>query len=44
NREAAKTYLNKPLWNRMSLANIANMGRFSSDETIKGYAREIWGV
>jgi starch phosphorylase len=42
--EAASTYLDKDKWNRMSLANIANMGRFSSDETIKGYAKEIWGV
>jgi len=42
--EAAKTYQNKAVWNAMSLANIAAMGRFSSDETIKGYAREIWKV
>ncbi|MDP3115007.1 MAG: glycogen/starch/alpha-glucan phosphorylase [Candidatus Cloacimonadaceae bacterium] len=39
-----KAYLNRTLWNKMSLANIANMGRFSSDETIKRYATEIWGV
>ncbi|PKN71992.1 MAG: glycogen phosphorylase [Candidatus Cloacimonetes bacterium HGW-Cloacimonetes-3] len=42
--EAAAAYQDKTKWNRMSLANIANMGRFSSDETIKGYAKEIWGV
>jgi len=41
---AVKTYQDKPTWNAMALANIAAMGRFSSDETIKGYAREIWGV
>ncbi|MDD3235715.1 MAG: glycogen/starch/alpha-glucan phosphorylase [Candidatus Cloacimonetes bacterium] len=44
NNEASKTYLDKQKWNKMSLANIANMGRFSSDETIKAYAKEIWGV
>jgi starch phosphorylase len=37
-------YADRDQWNRMSLANIANMGRFSSDETIKRYAKEIWGV
>jgi len=38
------TYQDREGWNRMSLANIASMGRFSSDETIKRYAKEIWGV
>jgi len=42
--EVVQAYQNREKWNRMSLHNIANMGRFSSDETIKGYAREIWGV
>lgn len=42
--EAAKTYQDKAVWNAMSVANIAAMGRFSSDETIKGYAKEIWKV
>jgi starch phosphorylase len=44
NNEVAKTYQDRTKWNQMSLANIANMGRFSSDETIKGYARNIWEV
>jgi starch phosphorylase len=42
--EAVMTYQDKPKWNEMSLANIAAMGSFSSDETIKAYAKEIWGV
>src|SRR5262249_9749013 len=29
-------------WTRMSILNVANMGRFSSDNTIAGYARDIW--
>ena len=31
-------------WQAMSLANIARMGGFSSDETIRRYAEEIWSV
>jgi glycogen phosphorylase len=31
-------------WTRMSILNVARMGRFSSDATIKAYAKEIWGV
>ncbi|MEN6444957.1 MAG: glycogen/starch/alpha-glucan phosphorylase [Candidatus Cloacimonas sp.] len=44
NQEATNTYQDKQKWNRMSLANIANMGIFSSDETIKSYAKDIWGI
>jgi starch phosphorylase len=31
-------------WTRMSILNVARMGKFSTDRTIKQYAREIWGV
>jgi starch phosphorylase len=31
-------------WTRKSLYNVARMGRFSSDATIRGYAKQIWGV
>jgi starch phosphorylase len=31
-------------WTRRAVINIANMGRFSSDETIHRYAETIWGV
>ncbi len=27
-----------------SILNVANMGHFSSDRTILGYARDVWGV
>lgn len=42
--EVMKTYRNRKKWSRMSILNVARMGRFSSDRTIQGYAREIWGV
>jgi len=41
---AEKCYPDRRLWNRKSAANIANMGAFSSDVTIKAYAKDIWGV
>jgi starch phosphorylase len=31
-------------WRRAAIRNIAGMSWFSSDRTIKGYARDIWGI
>uniref|UniRef100_A0A670HLJ6 Alpha-1,4 glucan phosphorylase n=1 Tax=Podarcis muralis TaxID=64176 RepID=A0A670HLJ6_PODMU len=31
-------------WTKMVIRNIAASGKFSSDRTIKEYARDIWGV
>ncbi len=31
-------------WTRKAILNVANMGKFSSDRTIKEYAEEIWEV
>jgi starch phosphorylase len=39
-----QTYRDQDKWTRMSLQNIAHMGRFSSDYTIREYARDIWHV
>ena len=43
-REVEAAYLEPDRWARMVVLNVAKMGRFSSDETIKGYARDIWRV
>jgi len=37
-------FLDQAAWTRMSILNVARMGKFSTDRTIKQYAREIWGV
>jgi starch phosphorylase len=34
----------KSRWSKMAILNTARMGRFSSDRTIKEYARDIWKV
>jgi starch phosphorylase len=39
-----KLYSNKKRWQKMSLINTACSGAFSSDNTIKEYARDIWGL
>jgi starch phosphorylase len=42
--EVDDLYRDRPAWNRMSLLNIARMGKFSSDRTVAEYARDIWDV
>lgn len=37
-------FLDTAGWTRKSVLNVARMGKFSTDRTIKQYAREIWGV
>ena len=37
-------YLQRDAWLRKSLVNIARMGKFSSDRTIREYARDIWNI
>jgi starch phosphorylase len=32
------------IWTRMSILNVARMGRFSSDRAIQEYCRSIWHV
>ncbi|PMR93378.1 glucan phosphorylase [Streptococcus intermedius] len=37
-------YRDKELWARMSLVNIATSDKFTSDDTIEQYAKEIWNL
>ncbi len=37
-------YLKPQVWTQKTIANIANMGKFSSDRTIAEYAKEIWNT
>ncbi len=43
-RRAAATYARPDEWWRMSILNVAGMGKFSSDRTTKQYAEEIWNA
>ncbi|VDK24567.1 unnamed protein product [Taenia asiatica] len=42
--EVDKAYEDEMRWARMVLANISGAWKFSSDRTIREYARDIWGV
>jgi len=39
-----KAYKNKEAWAKSAIINVANSGKFSSDRTIKEYAKEIWNL
>ena len=41
---AAEGYRDRRRWTRMSILNVARIGKFSSDRTMAGYARDIWNI
>ena len=43
-RLVGQAYHDRDRWTRMSIMNVAHMGKFSSDRSIKQYCDEIWGV
>ncbi len=42
--EVAKLFLDRESWIKKSILNTANMGKFSSDRSIREYARLIWNI
>ncbi|MBF0287513.1 MAG: glycogen/starch/alpha-glucan phosphorylase [SAR324 cluster bacterium] len=43
-RRVNEVYLDQKKWTQMSILNTANMGKFSSDRTIREYAKDIWDI
>ena len=43
-KKVADAYQDKKHWAEMAILNVARMGKFSSDRTIKQYAEEIWNA
>lgn len=41
-QEVSSLYRNRESWIKKSIRNVAKIGKFSSDRTIKDYASEIW--
>jgi starch phosphorylase len=39
-----RTYRDQKDWNRKAVLNVARMGRFSIDRTVKDYASRVWGI
>jgi len=43
-RHIDEVYRQPELWSKMAILNTARMGWFSSDRTIRGYAKDIWNA
>jgi starch phosphorylase len=43
-RRVARAWKDPDSWSRTAILNVAAMGRFSSDRSIRDYARDVWQV
>jgi len=43
-QQVIEDYTQVRTWNRKAILNMVRMGKFSSDRTIREYAREIWHI
>lgn len=43
-QEVSRIFINRNLWAEKAILNVANMGFFSSDRSIKEYASKIWNL
>ena len=43
-KQVGRAYLNVDQWTKMSILNVARMGKFSSDRSIREYCQDIWNI
>jgi starch phosphorylase len=43
-KRVSEEFVNKEIWSSKAILNIANMGQFSSDRSIRDYARDVWDI
>jgi starch phosphorylase len=43
-QEVSKAYKNKKSWTKKSILNVARMGYFSSDRSIRDYCKHVWNI
>ncbi len=42
--KVSSAYLNQEQWTRMSILNVARIGKFSSDRAVREYCDKIWNI